>query len=118
MTEIIKITYQLRRGIEAAWEKNNPVLATGEPGWATDTYILKIGDGIHPWSELPALTDVDLSEEDIQNAVNRYFEKYPVKIITDETLSIAGAAADAAAVRKLCVMQDDEIILFGGNSTN
>lgn len=118
MTEIIKITYQLRRGIEAAWEKNNPVLATGEPGWTTDTYVLKIGDGIHPWSELPALTGVDLSEEDIQNAVNRYFEKNPVKIITDKTLKIAGAAADAAAVRNLCIMQDDEVILFGGNSTN
>ena len=58
------------------------------------------------------------NEEDIQNAINRYFEKYPVKIVTDETLSIAGAAADAAAVRKLCIMHDDEVILFGGKSTD
>ena len=118
MAEILKTTFQLRRGYEAAWEKNNPILATGEPGWATDTYVLKIGDGIHPWSELPALNGVDLNEEDIQNAVNRYFEKYPIKFVTDDTLSVAGAAADAAAVREMCVMHNDEVILFGGKSTN
>lgn len=118
MATTIKTTFKFKRGLLMRWEETNPILSEGEPGWAIDAYVLKIGDGIHPWTELPALTGVDLNEENIQNAVNRYFEKYPVKIITDETLSIAGAAADAAAVRKLCIMQDDEVILFGGNSTN
>lgn len=52
MTEIIKTTYQLRRGTEAAWKKNNPVLATGEPGFVIDKNILKIGDGVTPWNDL------------------------------------------------------------------
>lgn len=118
MAEVLKTTFQLRRGLESAWIRNNPILASGEPGWASDTYVLKIGDGIHPWIELPILTNINLSEEQIQEAIERYLEKNPVKIITDTTLSIKGMAADAAAVRELCIMCDDEIILFGGKATN
>ena len=118
MATTIKTILKLKRGLLMRWEMQNPVLAAGEPGWASDAGILKIGDGIHPWTELPALMGVDLNEEDIQNAVNRYFEKHPIKIVTDTTLSIAGEAADAAAVRKLCIMHDDEVILFGGKSAN
>lgn len=33
MAKVIKTTFKLRRGKEAAWEKNNPVLAAGEPRW-------------------------------------------------------------------------------------
>lgn len=118
MAETIKTTLKLKRGLLMRWEEKNPILASGEPGWASDAGVLKIGDGEHPWTELPALTGVDLNVEDIQNAVNRYFEKHPMKIVTDPTLSIEGEAADAAAVRRLCVMHDDEVILFGGKSTN
>lgn len=114
----VKTTFQLKRGLLLRWEANNPILAAGEPGWATDVHILKIGDGIHPWTELPALTGVDLNEETIQDAVNRYFEKHPINLVTDTTLSVAGEAADAAAVRQMCIMHDDEVILFGGKSTN
>lgn len=50
--EVIKTTFKLRRGLSKEWETKNPVLAEGEPGWAIDIKVLKIGDGIHPWSEL------------------------------------------------------------------
>ena len=118
MATTIKTTFKFKRGLLMRWEETNPILSEGEPGWATDAYILKIGDGIHPWTELPALMGVDLNEENIQNAVNRYFEQHPIKIITDDTLSISGAAADAAAVREMCIMHNDEVILFGGKSTD
>ena len=118
MANVIKTTLKLKRGLLMRWEMTNPILAAGEPGWASDVGILKIGDGEHSWTELPALMGVDLNEEDIQNAVNRYYEKHPIKITTDPTLSIAGEAADAAAVRQLCIMHDDEVILFGGKSSN
>lgn len=52
MAEVVKITYQLRRGTFEAWERNNPVLAVGEPGFAYDKNLLKVGDGITPWKEL------------------------------------------------------------------
>lgn len=55
MAEVIKTTYQLRRGNSTAWEKNNPILANGEPGFAIDKNLLKIGDGVTPWNDLKAI---------------------------------------------------------------
>lgn len=52
MAEVIKIQYQLRRGLAATWAKNNPVLAYGEPGFEKDTYRVKIGDGETAWNDL------------------------------------------------------------------
>lgn len=52
MAEILRTTFQLRRGYESAWNKNNPILAPGEPGFVIDKNILKIGDGVKTWKEL------------------------------------------------------------------
>ncbi len=42
----------LRRDTAANWTYNDPVLLSGEPGFETDTYKLKIGDGQTPWTAL------------------------------------------------------------------
>jgi len=42
----------LRRDTSSNWEQNNPVLASGEPGYETDTGKLKIGDGVTLWTNL------------------------------------------------------------------
>lgn len=55
MAEVIKTTFQLRRGLKETWERNNPVLAYGEPGFEKDTNKLKIGDGERAWLDLPYL---------------------------------------------------------------
>ena len=47
------VTIQLKRGSSLAWQRLNPILAIGEPGFEKDTYRLKIGDGFTPWNELP-----------------------------------------------------------------
>ena len=52
MAEVLKTIFQLRRGLESAWIKNNPILASGEPGFAIDKNAIKIGDGVTPWNEL------------------------------------------------------------------
>lgn len=49
-------TIRLRRGSSAEWSAANPVLALGEPGYAYDTGVLKIGDGGTAWSSLPYFT--------------------------------------------------------------
>lgn len=51
--DIVKIT--LRRDTEANWASDNPILASGEPGFATDIFELKIGNGILPWTSLPGV---------------------------------------------------------------
>lgn len=43
---------KLRRGTAAEWADVNPVLAEGEPGFETDTRLLKIGDGETAWADL------------------------------------------------------------------
>ena len=51
-TQILKTTFQLKRGKSADWQKVNPVLRVGEPGFETDTGRLKIGDGSTEWNLL------------------------------------------------------------------
>jgi microcystin-dependent protein len=43
-------TIQLRSDTAAAWDAANPILAVGEMGYATDTKVLKIGDGVTAWN--------------------------------------------------------------------
>ena len=44
-TKVIKTTFLLRRGTSEAWNRVNPTLKYGEPGFEKDTNRLKIGDG-------------------------------------------------------------------------
>jgi hypothetical protein len=50
----------LRRDTSARWQRNNPTLRLGEPGYETDSRKIKIGDGVSPWTILPYL-NFDLS---------------------------------------------------------
>lgn len=52
MIEIIKTTFRLRRGYEQDWERENPILDEGEPGYNLTNKKLKIGDGITYWKDL------------------------------------------------------------------
>lgn len=46
---------QLRRGSTSQWATANPILHAGEPGFALDAHLLKIGDGTTHWADLVAL---------------------------------------------------------------
>lgn len=115
-TEVISTTFQLKRGLASAWERANPILAPGEPGWTLDTHVLKIGDGVTPWNGLDSVAGAEIKEADIQKAVNKYLEEHPIKVVTDATLSVAGQAADAAAVRNTCLFNTDCLILSAGDA--
>lgn len=110
------VTIKLRRGYLAKWEEVNPILAEGEPGWAIDAYVLKVGDGKSRWTELPAINVPDIDPADIDAAVEKYLKEYPINVETDATLSVAGKPADAAAVGKNCISITDTIILYGGTA--
>jgi hypothetical protein len=55
MATVISTTFLLKRGTQARWEELDPILAQGEPGFAYDKNILKIGNGINKWTELEAI---------------------------------------------------------------
>lgn len=61
MATVYNTTFKLRRGLKEVWEKNNPILAQGEPGFELDTYRLKIGDGISNWNNLPYVANGEIS---------------------------------------------------------
>lgn len=48
---------KLRRDTAANWTLEDPTLAQGEPGFETDTGLLKIGDGTSIWSVLSYTTE-------------------------------------------------------------
>lgn len=48
------VKQQQRRGTAAEWNTSNYVLDEGELGVTTDTGIIKIGDGVNGWNDLPA----------------------------------------------------------------
>lgn len=54
-----------RRGTSQLASANNPILKDGEPGWAKDTRIFKIGDGVTPWNDLPTQGGDDITREEL-----------------------------------------------------
>lgn len=51
----VEATLIIRNGIAENWTIRNPVLAQGEYGLESDTYLIKIGDGVTDWQHLPYL---------------------------------------------------------------
>lgn len=54
-------TIQLRRGTAAAWSAANPVLASGEMGFETDTGFVKFGDGATAYNSLAYFAGTGIS---------------------------------------------------------
>lgn len=57
----VTATLIVRQGIANNWITRNPILAKGEYGLEIDTALLKIGDGIRTWINLPYLNKLDSS---------------------------------------------------------
>ena len=54
---ILKTIFQVKRGKAETWKEKNPILRVGEPGFAYDANIFKVGDGVTPWNDLKCITD-------------------------------------------------------------
>lgn len=131
MADVIKTTFQLKRGTAARWEELNPILNPGEPGFEMDTFKLKIGNGSTPWKELPYVNDVDISKyitiEDIINGdvilpVATKATRGAVLSSTDvNEISVDPAdgsmEVNSLAVDKLQDTADVSLVLNGGDST-
>lgn len=58
-TNSVKVTLQIRHDTASNWTIRNPVLAAGEYGLETDTFWIKVGDGVRDWEHLPYLNKLD-----------------------------------------------------------
>lgn len=66
---------EIRHNTAANATASNPTLAEGEPGFETDTYKLKIGDGSLTWTSLPYIKIGDdqlTSNVPLKNAANTF----------------------------------------------
>lgn len=54
----VSARFKVRRDTAANWAAENPALLLGEPGYETDTRLLKIGDGSTAWASLDYLAFV------------------------------------------------------------
>ena len=79
MADIIK----LRRDTAANWTLANPILAIGEKGIETDTFLEKVGDGVTHWIDLPYSKVQCLNE--MGQSENQPMSQ---KAVTDELLAI------------------------------
>lgn len=57
----VPATLIVRQGTAANWLARNPVLTAGEFGLETDTFLLKMGDGVRLWISLPYINKFDSS---------------------------------------------------------
>lgn len=53
------VRIQLRRGTTAQWANVDPILSPGEQGLDIEQNIIKVGNGISRWSDLPGFIDQD-----------------------------------------------------------
>ena len=58
-TNTVKVTMQIRQATSAQWLERDPILAEGEFGLELNTYLIKIGNGLSVWSQLPYLNKLN-----------------------------------------------------------
>lgn len=105
---------QIRRDTSANWEANNPVLALGEPGLETDTFIIKYGDGSTAWNSLPyANVDslADFTTTDLAEGNNLYFSNARVYA----NLLLSGLVT-TSYVNSLAFATNAQLTLYATNS--
>jgi len=73
---------KVRTGTNAAWTSANPILAAGEPGFESDTRVLRIGDGATAFLSLDQIKTTDGFEASFQP-------------ISDNVTSLAGLTLGA-----------------------
>lgn len=80
---------QQRRGTASEWTSANPILASGEIGFETDTNQFRIGDGVTNWSNLSYFETLDDIQSFIDNAVAGVVDSAPDTLNTLNELAAA-----------------------------
>ena len=62
---------QLRRDTSTNWTSTNPVLASGEPAFETDTGKFKIGDGVTAYNSLPYKGEGSAGVDDYEDLTSK-----------------------------------------------
>ena len=84
----------LRSGLADNWTTRNPILQQSELGFETDTFLLKIGDGVSDWQHLPYINkyDADYFAHSVEDGTITFSDAFKQVIAALE--AAAGAAID------------------------
>ena len=93
----VQTQIQIRRGTAAQWTSANPILASGEFGYETDTGKFKIGDGTTAWNSIAVLNGVTASSTDTFtnktiNGSNNTLSNIANASLTNSAITINGTA--------------------------
>jgi hypothetical protein len=92
----VKTTLKLRRDTAANWTSTNPTLATGEPGFETDTGRIKIGDGSTAWTSLHysgESVELDYVEVVSNVTVTSTNSSSPTTVVDGNAISLNGSTS-------------------------
>lgn len=120
----MSVQIQFRRGTAAEWASANPILAAGEPGVATNTGVLKIGDGATAWNSLAALpvgsafTSLDLTAtSDPGNASASHLSFYTKALAGRVLPKIVGASGMDTPLQPMFARNKVGLFCPPGNAT-
>lgn len=88
----LPVTLIIRQGIANNWTIRNPVLASGEFGLETDTFLIKVGNGAQNWTHLPYLNKLNETYFQHANDGSLTFSNSFLEIINNLINSAGGSA--------------------------
>ena len=128
MAKVINTIFQLKRGDSFRWLELNPILQQGEPGFEIDTGKLKIGDGVHTWTELLYVGESNILNIDSkQNLPTVGDINIIYRVIDESTLyqwnndvyePLNSGESDIVNVNNLVQDEGDYLIFYGGSATD
>lgn len=109
-TQIIRTTFQLKRGYSESWERNNPILDPGEPGWTLDTHELRIGDGCTPWRDLVSIGKGDyITAEEVKELLEGVITTEELEQLLEEVAPKEKYEVEATPSGTLLTKRESEI---------
>ena len=81
---------QHKRGTAAALAASDYVPAAGEIVVATDTGFIKVGDGVHTWSELPQADATEIVNDYNEETAGKALDAVKGKDLNDRLTTVEG----------------------------
>jgi hypothetical protein len=104
---------QLRRDVKENWEFVNPVLSQGEPGLQIAENLIKIGDGVNAWVDLPYYNYLDTGSFAVLVGDNYFIGDNTI----EGTLFISGSTNQVLSA-EASIQGFTEIIVTNNSSLN
>ena len=114
---MVKARLILRNDSTSNFQEKNPVLLQAEPAYDNEAKLLKIGDGVTPWNELPGISigdgssSIPIATQEVVGGVLSSLDNNKIKVEEDGTMSL-----NKVSTSLLYVPENEELILNGDAS--